>query len=132
MQRIPTPSTAKGSADWFTGDVDVDPIAQGRSSDPLSVASVHFCPGGHTAWHHHTIGQTLYVTDGVGYVQARGGPLLTIRPGDVIRIEAGEEHWHGAGPTNLMTHLAITEGDTVWGEHLTDDEYPSGAPDAGR
>ena len=23
-----------------------------------------------------------------------------------------------------MVHLAFTEGDTEWGDHLTDDEYP--------
>ena len=130
MEVQPKPPTMKGPADWFTGDVYVDPIAQGRSSEPMSVVSVHFCPCGHTAWHRHTIGQTLYVTDGIGYVQSRGGPLVTIRPGDVIRIAGGEEHWHGAGPDNLMTHIAITEGDTEWGDHLTDEEYrvttPSG------
>ena len=46
-----------------------------------------------------------------------------IRPGDVIRVAGGEEHWHGGAPTNFMTHIAIIEGDTVWGDHLTDDEY---------
>ena len=25
---------------------------------------------------------------------------------------------------NFMTHIAITEGDTEWGDHLTDTEYP--------
>ncbi len=128
MERLPKPPTVKGSADWFSGDVYVDPITQGRSRDPLSIAAVHFCPCGHTAWHHHTIGQTLYVTDGVGYVQSRGGPLITIRPGDVIRIDGGEEHWHGAVPDHFMTHIAITEGDTVWGDHLTADEYPAIGP----
>jgi quercetin dioxygenase-like cupin family protein len=114
-----------GPADWFTGDVFVDPIAQGQGPTPMSVGSVHFTPCAHTAWHHHTIGQTLYVTEGLGYVQSRGGPLLTIRPGDVIRIAGGEEHWHGAAQDHFMTHIAITEGDTNWGEHLTDAEYPA-------
>src|SRR5919205_1116861 len=127
MDKLFTPPTAKGPADRFSGDVFVDPIAQGQGDSPMTVASVHFCPCGHTAWHRHTIGQTLYVTEGLGYVQSRGGPLLTIRPGDVIRIAAGEEHWHGAAPDHFMTHLAITEGDTQWGEHLTDDEYPAAA-----
>lgn len=125
MQMMPTPPTMEGPADWFTGAVYVDPIAQGQSATPMSVAAVHFTPCAHTAWHRHTIGQTLYVTEGVGYVQARGGELVTIRPGDTIRIEAGEEHWHGATRGNFMTHIAITEGTTEWGDHLTEDEYPS-------
>jgi quercetin dioxygenase-like cupin family protein len=125
MQKMPTPPTMKGPEAWFTGDVYVDPIAMGQADTPMSVAYVHFTPCAHTAWHRHTIGQTLYVTEGVGYVQSRGGELLTIRPGDVIRIEAGEEHWHGATPGNFMTHIAVTEGDTDWGSHLTEDEYPT-------
>jgi quercetin dioxygenase-like cupin family protein len=128
MEHTPQPATAQGPADWFTGDVFVDPVAQGQGPTPMSVAAVHFTPCAHTAWHHHTIGQTLYVTEGVGYVQSRGGELITIRPGDVIRIAGGEEHWHGATAERLMTHLAVTEGDTVWGDHLTEDEYPDQAP----
>jgi quercetin dioxygenase-like cupin family protein len=124
MEKLEKPPTTKGPTDWFTGDVYVDAIAQAHAA-PLTIAAVHFTPCAHTAWHHHTIGQTLYVTEGVGYVQSRGGPLITIRPGDVIRINGGEEHWHGATAENFMLHLAITEGDTVWGNHLTDEEYPS-------
>jgi len=131
MEHIPTRPTTKGPADWFTGDVYVDPIATGRGATPMSVGAVHFTPCAHTAWHRHSIGQTLYVTEGVGYVQSRGGPLITIRPGDVIRVAGGEEHWHGAAPDHFMTHLAITEGDTEWGAHLTDAEYPPTTPDEG-
>src|SRR4051812_206546 len=123
MEKLPRTTTVKGSPDWFGGDVYVDLIAQGQGASPMSVGSVHFCPWGPTAWHRHSIGQTLYVTEGVGYVQSRGGPLITIRAGDVIRISGGEEHWHGATAENFMLHLAITEGDTVWGNHLTDEEY---------
>ena len=124
MEHVPTRPTSLGPPEWFTGAVFVDPIAQGQGTTPMTVGSVHFTPCAHTAWHHHTIGQTLYVTEGVGYVQSRGGPLLTIRPGDVIRIAGGEEHWHGAAPDHFMTHIAITEGETEWGEHLTEAEYP--------
>jgi quercetin dioxygenase-like cupin family protein len=117
--------TSKGPADWFTGDVFIDPVATNQGPSAWSLGSVHFTPCAHTAWHHHTLGQTLFVTEGEGFVQGRGGPLVRIRPGDVIRIAPGEEHWHGATPNNFMTHLALTEGDTVWDEHLTDTEYPT-------
>jgi quercetin dioxygenase-like cupin family protein len=40
----------------------------------------------------------------------------------VIVTPPGEWHWHGATPNSFMTHLALTEGDNEWGEHLTDDE----------
>ena len=124
MEKLEKPPTTKGPTDWFTGDVYVDAIAQAQGA-ALTIGAVHFTPCAHTAWHRHTVGQTLYVTEGEGRVQSRGGPVITIRPGDVIRITGGEEHWHGATAENFMLHLAITEGDTVWGNHLTDEEYPS-------
>ena len=83
MQHITERSTTKGPPEWFTGDVYVDPVAQGRGPAPLSVGSVHFTPCAHTAWH------------------------------------------HGATAGNFMTQLAITEGDTEWGAHLTDADYPT-------
>ena len=101
-----------------------DPIADNRGPTPISLTSVHFSPCAHTAWHRHSLGQTLCVTEREGVVQSRGGPLIRIRPGEVVVISGGEWHWHGAAPDHVMTHLALTEGDTEWGDHLADDEYP--------
>jgi quercetin dioxygenase-like cupin family protein len=81
--------TFKGSADWFTGDVYVDPLAQGQGPSPVSLGWVHFTPCAHTAWHRHSFGQTLCVTEGEGFVQARGGPLVR---------EPGVEEAVGADP----------------------------------
>ena len=72
---------------------------------------VHFMPGARTHWHRHPLGQTVFVTEGVGLCQRRGGPVEVIRPGDRVLFEADEEHWHGAAPSRLMVHLAINEGD---------------------
>jgi quercetin dioxygenase-like cupin family protein len=115
--------TAKGPAEWFTGDVWIDPVAQGRSGSPWAMNAVHFHPGARTAWHSHSGGQTLYVTEGQGLICSRGGEAVTIRPGDVVLADPGEWHWHGAAPGHFMTHLSITEGDAEWGEQVTDDEY---------
>ena len=115
--------TTKGPTDWFTGDVYVDPIAQNQGPSPVSLGAVHFAPSAHTAWHRHSLGQSLFVTEGEGLVQPRGAQPIRIRPGDVIVIAPGEWHWHGATATTFMTHLALTEGDTEWGEHLTEREY---------
>jgi quercetin dioxygenase-like cupin family protein len=68
------------------------------------------------------------VTEGEGRFQSRGHDIVTIRPGDIIRIASAEEHWHGAGPNTFMTHLAVTEGETVWADPVTDDEYGHGQP----
>jgi quercetin dioxygenase-like cupin family protein len=115
--------TMKGPADWFTGDVYIDPVAQGHGDSPLSVARVHFTPGARTAWHSHSIGQTIYVTEGAGRVQSRGDPIVTIHAGDTVFTPGHEWHWHGAAPDHFMTHLAISEGDAEWGDHVTNNEY---------
>jgi quercetin dioxygenase-like cupin family protein len=88
------------------GDVWIDAIAQGRGVSPISIGSVHFAPGARTAWHSHSIGQTLYVIEGKGRVQSRGEAIVTICPGDVVHTPEREWHWHGAAPDQFMTHLS--------------------------
>ena len=123
MKVEPASPSAEGPGNWFTGQVWIDPIASGHGPAPLSLGNVHFTPGARTAWHSHAIAQTLHVTEGEGLVQSRGEPIIRIRPGDAVHISGDEWHWHGAGPNHFMTHLSLTEGDTTWGEHVTDDEY---------
>jgi len=127
--------TAAGPSDWFTGTVYLDPIATPSAGSRLSASSVHFAPGARTAWHTHPNGQTIYVTEGVGVAQWRGGPIELIRPGDRVFFEPGEEHWHGASAARFMTHIAMFEVDdegnsATWGEHVTDAEYEA-APSTG-
>jgi quercetin dioxygenase-like cupin family protein len=120
--------TMTGPADWFTGPVFVDAVQSPGEGSRLSCAHVRFTPGARTAWHTHPKGQTLYVTDGIGYVGTRGGEVQEIRPGDVVFICPGEEHWHGATPHRFMSHVALNEADeqgqvVTWLEPVTDDEY---------
>ena len=121
-------ATMAGPSEWFTGDVYVDAVAVPSGASRLSASSVHFTPGARTAWHTHPNGQTIYVLEGIGRAQRRGGPLEVIRPGDRVFFEPGEEHWHGAAPDRFMTHLALLEVDddgksADWGDHVTDEEY---------
>jgi quercetin dioxygenase-like cupin family protein len=126
-----TPSggrTATGPPAWFTGTVHIDDIRVPDEQSCVGCAHVRFTPGARTAWHTHPRGQTLYVTDGVGYVARRGAPPQEIRPGDVVYIEPDEEHWHGATADRFMAHVAIQEADqdgqvVTWGTHVTDDQY---------
>jgi quercetin dioxygenase-like cupin family protein len=122
--------TMAGPAEWFTGAVYVDAVATPSGSSHLSASSVHFTPGARTAWHTHPNGQTIYVIEGVGMAQRRGGPIEVIRPGDRVFFEPGEEHWHGAASNRFMTHLAMLDVDdhgnsANWGDHVTDKEYES-------
>ena len=125
--------TMKGPADWFTGDVYVDTIASPSPPARVAAALVHFTPGARTAWHTHPLGQTIFVTEGVGLCQREGGPVEVIRPGDRVFFEPGENHWHGAAATRFMAHIAIQEADdsgspVTWGEHVTDEQYAAAPP----
>ena len=120
--------TMPGPSEWFTGAVYIDAVAASSNGSRLSASSVHFTPGARTAWHTHPNGQTIYVIEGIGRAQRRGGPVEVIHPGDRVFFEPGEEHWHGAAPNRFMTHLAMLEVDhdgnsATWGEHVTDEEY---------
>jgi quercetin dioxygenase-like cupin family protein len=120
--------TAAGPSEWFTGTVYIDAIATPLGASRLSASSVHFTPGARTAWHTHPNGQTIYVVEGVGLAQRRGGLIETIRPGDRVFFEPGEDHWHGAAPNRFMTHVAMLDVDddgnnATWGDQVTDEEY---------
>ena len=119
--------SSKGPSDWFTGTTRVDPLFAAKESARAAAALVTFEPGARTAWHTHPLGQTLVVTSGLGWVQREGGPVQEIRPGDVVWFPPGLKHWHGATPTNAMSHIAIQEnlnGKVVdWMEKVTDEQY---------
>ena len=121
------PTTA-GPAETFTGAVLVDMLFTPEAPSRMAAATVTFAPGARTAWHTHPLGQTLIVTAGVGLVQREGGPVETIRAGDVVRFAPDVKHWHGATPTQAMTHVAVQEakeGNVVaWMEHVSDDQCP--------
>jgi quercetin dioxygenase-like cupin family protein len=120
------PST-KGSEEYFTSTVRIDPLFQTKDPARAVGASVTFEPSARTAWHTHPLGQTLIVTAGCGLVQIWDGPVEKICPGDVVWIPPGEKHWHGATPTTAMTHIAIQEqlnGKVVdWMEKVSDEQY---------
>ena len=127
IKRSGTQPSGKGPEDYFTGSVRVDPLFNAPAPARGLGASVTFEPGARTAWHTHPLGQTLIVTAGCGRAQRSGGPIEEIRPGDVIWFPPGEKHWHGAGLTTAMTHIAIVEqldGKSAdWMEKVSDEQY---------
>ena len=120
-------ATRKASADWFTGTVWQDPIVDATAPARVRSARVSFEPGARTNWHHHPLGQTLYVVSGTGRVQTWGGPVREIHAGDSIWIPPLEKHWHGATPTQGMVHIAIHESldgnHVTWLEKVSDAEF---------
>lgn len=125
IRRSGSSASVRGAEALFTGTVRID--APFAGSGGLSAGTVTFEPGARTAWHTHPLGQTLLVTAGLGMVQREGAEIQLIRPGDVVWIEPGEKHWHGASRECAMTHIAIAEmheGSAVtWLEHVSDADY---------
>ncbi|MBX7138857.1 MAG: cupin domain-containing protein [Oligoflexia bacterium] len=127
IKRNATRLSSKGSADYFTGAVQIEPLFEASEPARAFSASVTFEPGARTAWHTHPLGQTLIVTGGVGWAQKWGGPKEEIRPGDVIWFPPGEKHWHGATAESAMTHISVVEKlngkSAEWLEPVTAEQY---------
>ncbi|MES2376926.1 MAG: cupin domain-containing protein [Bacteroidota bacterium] len=127
IKRSGTQPSGKGPAEYFTGQVRIDPLNSPPEPARAVMALVTFEPGARTAWHTHPLGQTLIVTAGCGWVQREGDAVQEIKQGDVIYFEPGEKHWHGATATTAVSHIAIQEklnGSPVdWMEHVTDEQY---------
>ena len=127
IYRVGSRPSAVPPAEYFTGTVRLDPLADAEGPSRVSVALVSFEPGARTAWHTHPLGQKLVVTAGCGWVRQEGGPVEEVRPGDAVWFPPGVRHWHGATPTTAMSHLAIQEaqdGSPVdWMEKVSDEQY---------
>jgi len=122
-----TQASIKGSSEYFTGNVRVDPLFPVTEASPFSGAYVTFEPGARSFWHVHPSGQHLVVTSGIGWTQEVGKPKVEVKEGDVIWCPPGVKHWHGATATTSMTHMALTgtlNGKNVeWLEPVTEEQY---------
>src|SRR5947199_10424372 len=107
IKRSGSQPSAKGPAEWFTGNVRIDPLFAAAEPSRVSGALVTFEPGARTAWHTHPLGQRLVVTSGCGWVQCWDGAKREIRAGDVVVCQTSEKHRHGANKTTGMLHDAI-------------------------
>ncbi|HUZ33801.1 MAG TPA: cupin domain-containing protein [Xanthobacteraceae bacterium] len=119
--------TGRGKPEWFTGTVLQDPIIEAPAPARVRATTVRFEPGARTNWHTHPLGQTLYIVSGAGRVQTWDGKVRDVRAGDVVWFAPNEKHWHGAGPSTTMVHVAIHEaldGKHIdWLEKVTDVQY---------
>ena len=98
-QKQPKPPTVKGPGEWFTGDVYFNAYYAGQTPSRTRLNLVRFTPGAHTAWHKHAVGQTLHVTEGLGYVQSRGEELIELHPATPSTPRRGNGTGTGPPPT---------------------------------
>lgn len=126
------PKGDKVTNNHFTGTVWVSYLTPSDSVYNVNIGSVTFEPGARTNWHYHKGGQILLVTAGSGLYQEKGKPVQIIGKGKVIQCPPNTEHWHGATPTETMTHIAIgtntNVGGAVWLKPVTDEEYRNVIP----
>jgi quercetin dioxygenase-like cupin family protein len=90
----------------FTGPVTMQDVVGPGMSERFLVRQVNFAPGVRNKLHTHTIDQVLIVTAGTGLV-ATEDQTVTVTPGDVVFIPAGEKHWHGATASSDFSHLYV-------------------------
>lgn len=130
IQRSGDRPSTPAPAEYFTGTVRLDAPFQASAPARVGGATVTFEPGARTNWHTHPLGQTLFITAGLGWVQREGDPIQVVRPGDIVWFAPGERHWHGASSATAMTHIAVAEsvdGSAVeWMEPVTDAQYLPG------
>jgi quercetin dioxygenase-like cupin family protein len=113
----------RGPADWFSGEVWIQPVLGPDASPSQRSAVVSFSAGARTAWHTHPRGQMLYIVSGICLVQKDGGEVQRVTAGDAVWFAPNEKHWHGAAPNRPMVHLAVQEADehgevVTWLEHV--------------
>lgn len=116
----------------FIGKSYLEPLV----NDPkvnVSVSNVTFEPGCRNNWHkHHNGFQILLVTGGEGWYQEAGKPARLLKPGDVVVTHNDVKHWHGATKNSWFSHIAITAGEAIWLEPVTDKQYEEVAKGANK
>lgn len=114
LLRDPTPVP---EPERFTGAAFSSAV-QGGPASKATTALIRLDPGVRGHWHTHADGQVIHVVEGAGYVGRRGEDPLPVTVGDIVWIEPGEEHWHGAGEGGLA-QLAFSFGAITWLEPST-------------
>lgn len=117
-------ATQRGPAEWFDGEVWIQPVLTPNDSPSQRSAVVSFSADARTAWHTHPRGQMIFVLSGVCNVQREGTEVERLTAGDAAWFAPGEKHWHGAAPGHPMVHLAVQEADergevVTWMEHVS-------------
>ena len=108
----------------FTGQAKVVRMSQLYDDPSIQAYRVEFNPCARTDWHTHSGPQLLVILSGICRLQRETEPVVEVSVGDVVCIEPGDRHWHGAGSNGPMTHLAINLASTTsWLDKVTDEEY---------
>ena len=95
----------------FTGpDVMIQELLP--DSEEYRVNIVNFGKGVRNKLHYHDAEQILIITGGTGIVATEDEERV-VTVGDIIRIPAGEKHWHGATEDSEFSHIYVMRKDST-------------------
>lgn len=110
-KKNPKPLFPKGARmDAFEKETYIHMMTKKDDPSGCSIGNVTFSPGARNDWHTHDGYQFLLVTDGEGYYQEWGKEVVRLHPGDVVRVEPGVKHWHGAAEDQWFSHIGMVVG----------------------
>ena len=99
-------ASAQQPSSNFTGGK----VTRLEENPPGQIGYFHFDAGARTKWHIHEKGQLVFVEEGVGLAQEKGGPIVELHAGQAIWCPPGVAHWHGAAPDKGTKLLEIKTG----------------------
>ena len=124
IKRSGSQPSGKGPAEYFTGNVRIDPLFEAPDPARVRSAAVTFEPGARTAWHSHDKGQLLLVEAGRLRTQKKGQAIKDLGVGESDYTAPNLVHWHGAVPGQSVVQINVGfGGETKWLEPVTDAEY---------
>ena len=101
------PETPNTGPLMMGGLVTAQPVVPPDMAKNFNCGIVNFSRGARNKFHSHTTDQVLVITAGIGIVATdQGQHEVTV--GDIVHIQAGEKHWHGARKESYMSHITIT------------------------
>ena len=127
MRVIPAGLASSSLADvaHFTGRVWRSDYLE--PADPNHMAGARFLyePGARSFWHVHEQEQAIIAIYGAGIVAWEGlAAPRTLEVGDWWHVAPNVPHWHGASPTSVFAHLAVTAGGpTIWLREVSAEDY---------
>src|SRR5262245_59444030 len=114
-----TPSAPSNMGGSVTGGL----VTNLGETSKSSIAHFRFDPAARTKWHTHEVGQIVLCEEGICLTQEKGGPVIELRPGEVVYVGAGISHWHGAAPDQGCVQYNVSRGASVFTDEVTDKDY---------
>ncbi len=111
IKQVPKEQVVGSLSSLFTHPVTMQYIIGKELSERFNITQVNFGRSVRNKFHSHSNEQILIITEGKGIV-ATDKEEITVGPGDVVYIPAGEKHWHGAAKDATFSHLYVWSPDT--------------------